>query len=183
MNDVEEITIEESGMIFGKYPKNQFFYVEKSEQYTKSLCRKGIKTCEFILQRGKKLLVVEAKSSCPKQLTKSIPNNDWEMRKAKYDDFISEIVLKMRHTLSLYGNILLKRHSQKDVPKNLLDTDLSQIQIILLLVINPPNGTWKPDPELQDVLRKKLQSEIKLWNVNSLIVINAETARKKQLIL
>lgn len=105
------VVIEESGLRFGEYPEDQVFQIEACEQYTRSLRPNGIKTCEFILRRGKKLYFFEAKSSCPRQVVRSIPENKKEEKKKAYDEFINEIVLKMRHSLSLYGNILLKRYA------------------------------------------------------------------------
>lgn len=61
------VIIEESEMKFGKYKEEQVFRIETSKQYTEKLKGKGIKSCEFILQRGKKLYFIEAKKSCPKQ--------------------------------------------------------------------------------------------------------------------
>ena len=51
------VIIEESGLRFGEYYEDQVFQIEASEQYTKSLRQNGIKTCEFILRKGKKLLI------------------------------------------------------------------------------------------------------------------------------
>ena len=42
----------------------------------------------------------------------------------------------MRHSLSLYGNILLKRYSQNGISEKLLNTDLSNVLINLVLIIN-----------------------------------------------
>lgn len=178
-----EIVIEESGMRFGKYLDNQVFQIEKSEQYTKNLRQNGIKTCEFILQRGKKLLFIEAKSSCPRKIMEGIPNDEKEKRKKSYNDFIQGIVLKMRHSLSLYGNILLERYSMKGIPENMANVNLSDTTINLVLVINPQNGNWEPEPELQDDLRKALQNEMKIWKIESFFVINAELAKRKHLII
>ena len=177
------VIIEESGMRFGEYEENQVLQIETCEQYTKSLRQNGIKTCEFILRRGKKLYFIEAKSSCPRQFVGDISVNNIEKRKEAYDKFIEEIVLKMRHSLSLYGNILLKRYSQEKVPKNLANPDLSDVFIHLVLVINPRNGDWKPEPELQDDLRLHLKEEMKIWKVQSLFVITSQEAREKHFII
>lgn len=54
----------ESGMTFGPYSDDEFFYIEKSKMLKK--CQ-GIKTVEFIFHPKKSLLYfVEAKSSSPK---------------------------------------------------------------------------------------------------------------------
>lgn len=175
------VIIKESGMQFGEYDDSQVFQIEKCEQYAKNLRQKGIKSCELILRKEKSLFFIEAKSSCPRQVVKGI--SDGNEKKKKYDEFVEDIVLKMRHSLSLYGNILLKRYTQKNVPLDLADPDLSNSDIYLILVINPQNGTWEPEPELQDDLRCQLQSEIKIWNITSLLVISAQTARAKHFII
>lgn len=177
------VIIEESGLRFGEYDEDQVFQIEKSGQYAKNLCPNRIKSCEFILQRGKKLYFFEAKSSCPKQVVEDIPADEKEKRKRAYDEFIEEIVLKMRHSLSLYGNILLKRYSQNGVPENLADPDLSNTLIYLILVINPKEGEWKPELELQDDLRQHLKDEMKIWRIQSLFVITPQEARKKHFII
>ena len=170
------VIIEESGLRFGEYYEDQVFQIETSPQYTKSLRDNGIKSCEFILRKGKKLYFFEAKSSCPRQIMKDIPDKD--EKKKQYDEFIEEIVLKMRHSLALYGNILLKQYSQDKVPEKLSNT-----LIYLVLVINPQEGEWEPEPELQDDLRLHLKDEMRIWKIQSLFVITPQQARKKQFII
>ena len=89
------IFIEESGMRFGEYNAADVFHIEESEQYTGNLRSNGIKVCEFILKRGKKLYFIEAKSSCPRQIAKDIPEDQREEKEKSYNEFINEIVLKM----------------------------------------------------------------------------------------
>ncbi len=173
------VIIEESGLRFGEYHENQVFRIETSKQYTKSLRQNGIKSCEFILQRDKKLYFIEAKSSCPRQVVEDIPEDKKEEKKKAYDEFIKEIVLKMRHSLSLYGNILLKRYSQDAVPESLANPDLSGTRIYLVLVINPQKGDWEPEPELQDDLRLHLKDEMRIWAIHSLFVLTVQQAREK----
>ena len=177
------VIIEESGLRFGEYHENQVFQIETSEQYTKSLRQNGIKTCEFILRRGKKLYFFEAKQSCPRQVVGNIPADEKEKRTEAYNNFIEEIVLKMRHSLALYGNILLKQYSQDKVPEKLVNPDLSNTQISLVLVINPQEGDWEPEPELRDDLQLHLKDEMKIWKIQSLFVITPQQARKKQFII
>ena len=177
------VIIEESGMRFGEYDENQVFRIETSEPYTKSLRPKGIKSCEFILRRRNKLYFFEAKSSCPRQIMENIPPDEREAKEKAYDKFIEEIVLKMRHSLSLYGNILLKRYSQEGVPDAMSNPNLADNRIYLILVINPKSGTWEPEPELRDDLQRHLSDEMKIWKIQSLLVISAQTAREKHFIL
>lgn len=177
------VIITESELQFGEYHENQVFRIEKSEQYTKSLRQNGIKTCEFILRRGKKLYFFEAKQSCPRQVVGDIPADEKEKRTEAYNKFIEEIVLKMRHSLSLYGNILLKRYSQDSISENLAKSDLSDSLIYLILVINPQEGDWEPEPELQDDLRLHLKDEMRIWKIQSLFVITPQQAREKHFII
>ena len=86
------VIIRESGMEFGEYDENQVFWIEASEQYTKSLRQNGIKSCEFILRRGNNLYFIEAKSSCPRQILAGIPSDEKEKKKSvwqvyKWDRF------------------------------------------------------------------------------------------------
>ena len=176
------VIIEESGMQFGEYNENQIFRIETSNQYTKSLCQNSIKSCEFILQRGNKLYFFEAKSSCPRRITGNIPPTEKEEKKKAYNKFVEEIVLKMRHSLSLYGNILLKRLPPDDVPSAMINPNLKDKSIQLILVINT-NGAWMPDPELVDDLNLHLNDVMKIWKIQRLLVINDQIAREKNFIL
>ena len=112
-----------------------------------------------------------------------IPEDQKEERQRRYNEFIKEIGLKMRHSLSLYGSILLKRHSQDNIPEKLTNSDLSKDLIYLVLVINPQEGEWKPEPELQDDLRMHLKEEMRIWKIQSLFVITPQQAREKQFII
>lgn len=87
----------------------------------------------------------------------------------------------MRHSLSLYGNMLLKRHSQDGIPDSMVNPDLSEKDICLVLVINT-NGTWKPEPELEDDLNLRLNDVMRIWKIQRLFVINDQTAREKEFI-
>lgn len=171
------VVIPESNMQFGEYSEEQVFHLEKSGQYVEKLKSNGIKSCEFILRRDNRLFFVEAKSSCPNQITADTP----EEKKIKYDAYIRDIVLKMRHSLTLYSNILFQRYDTDGVPEMLRQTDLSGLQIILVLVVKNAEKEWLIP--FQDVFRRELKDEIKIWKVFSFIVINEAAARAKHLIL
>ena len=51
------VIIEESEMQFGEYDMTQVFHMEDSEQYVKKLKPNGIKSCEFVLLKGKKCIL------------------------------------------------------------------------------------------------------------------------------
>lgn len=172
------ICFRESELCFGRYDKGDVFRIEKSVQYGK-LSKCGIKTCEFILKRGNKLYFVEAKSSCPR----SCGGKTQEEKQKKYEAFLEEVSMKMRHSMWLYWSILLKRTDQSGVPSALLQNDLSTIKLVLMLVINTTTKTWKPDPELQSALQMRLNKEIKMWKEASVLVLPAQLAKKRNFII
>ena len=176
------VIIRESGMEFGEYDENQVFWIEASEQYTKRLRQNGIKSCEFILRRGNNLYFIEAKSSCPRQILAGIPSDEKEKKKKAYDKYINDIVLKMRHSLSLYGNILLKRYSQNNIPNAMVNPNLLEKEIHLILVINT-SGAWDPDPELGETLNQYLNDVLRIWRIKRLLVITERDAKDKHFIL
>ena len=117
------VIIEESEMQFGEYDMTQVFHMEDSEQYVKKLKPNGIKSCEFVLLKGKKMYFVEARKSCPNRMQRESS----EEKRKKYNEYIQDIVTKMKHSLNLYANILMERYSIDDVPetmRNLKDIDI-----------------------------------------------------------
>lgn len=169
------VIIPESDMQFGEYREDQVFQIEKCSQYTSKLRQNGIKSCEFILLRGNKLYFVEAKKSCPNQITAE----STEEKIIKYKNEIQEIVLKMKHSLTLYANILLKRYSIQGLPDKL--KDISDLEIRLVLVVKNAEKAWLAP--FQDVFRRELKDEMKIWKIPDFIVINEEKAREKRFIL
>jgi len=169
------IVITESEMQFGDYRREQIFYIETSRQYTEKLRNKGIKSCEFILLKENKLYFVEAKKSCPKQITAEME----EEKRKKYKQYIKGIVLKMKHSLMLYSNIVLQRYSMDGVPEAL--RDLSKADVRLILIVKNAEKKWLAP--FQDVLNKEMKDEMLIWKIPSFIVINEETARRKHFIL
>lgn len=172
-----KITILESDMQFGEYDERQVFLIEKSNQYAGKLRQNGIKSCEFILRKAQKLYFIEAKKSCPKQIIAATPK---EKRK-KYDEYIDEIVLKMKHSLILYSNILLERYTLEGVPELLREKDMSHLEIRLVLVVKNAEKEWLAP--FQDVFRNRLQDELHIWKIPVFSIINEEMARKKHFIL
>lgn len=176
------VQIQESGMVFGEYDERYFFHIERSVQYTERLCKNGIASCEFILRREKKLYFIEAKSSCPRPPALCLsPQNESEQRQ-RYNEYIEGIVLKMRHSLALYGSILLKRHSQDGVPVELRNRNLSGQKIYLILVINTRDN-WTPDPALQEDLQLRLKSERMLWDIAGIFVLTPQKAVELRFII
>ena len=169
------MVIKESEMQFGDYGKGQVFYIEKSAQYTEKLKGRGIRICEFLLLRGNKLYFIEAKKSCPKQIAADTE----EEKRENYERYIQGIVLKMRHSLMLYSNIILQRYSMDGVPEAL--RDLSKVDVRLVLVVKNAKKEWLAP--FRDVFNKEMKDEMLIWNIPSFMVINEETARKKHFIL
>ena len=165
---------EESEMVFGPYPEDAVFRIEKSPQYTKSLMPNGVKSCEFILSRGNDICFVEAKKSCPNQITANTP----EEKKRKYKEYIDEITDKMRHSLALYASILLRRYDTAGIPAKLLHQDLSNKNIKLILVVKNAEDAWLVP--LQDALSRSIRQESRIWKCAQFFVINEARARDKR---
>lgn len=171
------VTILESDMQFGEYTEEQVFHLEKSTQYVRKLRPNGIKSCEFILRRDSELFFVEAKSTCPKQIIADTP----EEKRIKYNAYVQDIILKMRHSLTLYANILLQRYEADNVSELLRQTDMSGLKVVLVLVIKNAEKEWLIP--FQDVFRRELKDEMRIWKIFSFIVINEEMARAKHFIV
>ena len=169
------VIIPESDMEFGEYKEKQVFRIEKSKHYTEKLRQQGVRCCEFILLRKNKLYFVEAKQSYPNPINICFS----EERKKQYHKDVQEIVEKMRHSLELYASILLNKHSQEgifDAMKN-----MKELELKLVLVIKNADIFWIPP--LQDVLRKALRAELRIWKIQDFIILNEEMARKKRFIV
>lgn len=171
------VVIYESDMRFGEYENDQVFHIEKSTQYTEKLMPNGIKSCEFILKRDGKLYFVEAKTSCPKQITA----DSTEEKQEKYYEYIKDITLKMRHSLELYSCILLRRYPDDGVPESLSESDLSNADVKLVLVVKNAKKEWLVP--LEDAFNRSLQAELKIWKIQRVFVINEQMAREKGLSL
>lgn len=170
------ITIEESEMCFGEYEEENVFYIEKSPQYTKNLMSDKIKSCEFLLLKDRSLLFIEAKESCPNYYEA----DSTEEKKKKYEEYVSDIVQKMKDSLALYANILLERYTQEGVSDNFLKQGLGDKKIVFVLVVKNAEPKWLVP--FSDVFRKRLHNEMKIWRIQSFLVINEAKARERRLI-
>lgn len=171
------MVIEESGMTFGNYPEEDVFHIEKSQQYQRKLMSNGVKCCEFVLLRGRTIYFIEAKTSKPKEIT---ANSETEKRE-KYKSYITEIITKMKHSVSLYASILLERHDQVDIPEKHREQKLSDKEIKLVLVVKNAEVEWLIP--LQDTLRSELRVFCSIWKIRNMFVINEMSARKKHLVV
>lgn len=102
-----------------------------------------------------------------------------DMRFGEYQEYIQEIVEKMRHSLNLYANIVLKRYSQDGMPDQLKDAE--NLNMRLILIVKNAEIAWL-DP-FRDKFRKELRKEMRIWKIPDFIILNEEQARKKQFIL
>lgn len=164
--------ITESGMTFGPYPAGQCFYIEKSQCY--SHLQEGVQMAEFLLlrqQMGKPpvVWVVEAKSSCPREL----------------DSYINEIRVKLTNGFMLGLAICLGRHSEarNELPQAFKELDVKIADFRFVLVV-------KSVPEdhldvLKDAFAKALKPVVKTWALPplSVAVLNEDLARRHGLIL
>ncbi|OKZ82651.1 MAG: hypothetical protein BHW06_10710 [Clostridium sp. 44_14] len=102
-----------------------------------------------------------------------------DMQFGEYQEYIQEIVEKMRHSLNLYANIVLKRYSQDGMPDQLKDAE--NLNMRLILIAKNAEIAWL-DP-FRDKFRKELRKEMRIWKIPDFIILNEEQARKKQFIL
>lgn len=118
---------------------------------------------------------VEAKKSCPNRMQRESS----EEKRKKYNEYIQDIVTKMKHSLNLYANILMERYSIDDVPETM--RNLKDIDIRLVLILKNAEIGWLI--EYQNVFRRELQNEMRIWKIPDFLILNEEQARKKHFIL
>lgn len=120
---------------------------------------------------------VEAKKSCPNQLSAEF----LEEKIIKYNEYINDVTMKMKHSLALYSNILLERYASEGVPELLRERNMSDLEIRLVLVVKNAEKEWLVP--FQDVFRNLLQDELKIWKIPGLSIINETKAREKGFII
>lgn len=159
------VSVLESEMNFGPFPKDCLFHVEKSVCYGK--LGKGVKTAEFLLLRDRKGLkevwVVEAKKSSPSP-TSAI----------QFNEFVDEIREKFLCSLLFGASCILRRHEGIDVelPMGFHGLDLSKLGFRFILVIKGHDAAWLAP--LQSRIAISLRSLVKSWNLdpNCVVVLN-----------
>ena len=171
------VIIEESQMRFGEYPEENVFHIEECDVYKNKLNSIGYKTCEFVLRRDNTLYFVEAKETNPRQIE---ADTDKE-RVEKYNQYIDDIVHKMRDSLALFASIMLKRHDNESLNPAMVGQDLAGIDIVCLLVVKNAEREWLGD--LKDKLNSAIKKERRTWKINNFYVLNEAQARSKQFIL
>lgn len=168
-----EDPIDESGMRFGPYPEGFCFHIEKSVAF-KNLGKESPKSAEFLLlwpirESPAIVLIVEAKSSAPREFT----------------SYISDIREKFVNSLMMVVAVRLGRHGESawnELPERFKTMDLKNVGYCFLLVINGLKDEWLPP--LNDALAKALRGIIKTFALpqNSVRVVNDAWAREKRLI-
>lgn len=175
------VVFEESEMIFGQYPEQYFFHIEKSEQYKRNLEPNGVKTCEFILfrkQRGKGILCfVEAKRSLPEDMAAESEEKTLELHKK----FVDEIVLKVKHSLQLYAAILLHKFSRDGISEKMQENNLEERELRIVIIVKKAKAEFLPI--YADIFRKQLNAEMRVWKIQTIALLNEEQARKRKFVI
>lgn len=162
----------ESGMTFGPYPAGQCFHIEKSDCYQG--IQEGVQMAEFLLLRQQKdkapvVWVVQAKSSCPRELT----------------SYIDGIRTKLTNAFLLCLAACLKRHAQAhtELPEPFKALDIQSAGFRFVLVIKGAPEIHLPD--LQSALALALKPVVKTWALTpvSVMVLNDSLAQTHGLIL
>jgi len=162
----------ESNMTF-QYDSDYGYRIDMLPFYGKMSSEYYVKDCDFVLLKKKhnQLWFIEAKSSTPHPHT----NSD------VFADFIDEIVVKFNDSIMLYFAMQL---NLSKTPLSLLSNKFQPFQeraTRLILVINGFDAAWLPP--VQDELNKRCKKYRWLANVQDVVVINDDLARKYKLIL
>lgn len=183
----EPISFEESGVTFGYFNRNYCFRIEKSDFYKNTLQQHGIKTTEFLLLRDNKLFVVEAKTSTPNPSSKDLHKtcSICDNKTTGWNIYLDALLKKYNDTLSMQVLLNLNRLDNTNVlPSNFI-FNWQDIPIYLVLVITSEEEHYRNKDfinHIQILLRQKMKSLLKLWNVE-LLVLNKEMAIKRKFIL
>lgn len=162
----------ESNMTF-QYDSDYGYRIDALPFYTKMSSEYHVKDCDFVLLNKKhnQLWFIEAKSSTPHPHTNS----------GEFVNFIDEIVGKFNDSIMLYFAMQL---NLSKTPLSLLSNKFQPFQeqaTRLILVINGFDAAWLP--HVQDKLNKRCKKYRWLANVQDIVVINDDLARKYKLIL
>lgn len=164
------LKIKESGMRF-ELPAAKTFAIERSRVYQK-INPHGVSAVEFItLGPRNDILFVEAKTSAPNE-------DDLE----GLTGFAESIGRKFVHSLEICYALLaraLPGNPDESIPDAIKDKLMDKPTIKLILIVNKLNP--QHCAPLQDLLRKTLRAEKRIWHMN-VIVLNKEMASKKHMI-
>jgi len=169
MEHTGEILVEESGVRFGPFAPEDFFYMEKSDAYRK--LGPGFSTVEFlIVDSRRKFVFVEAKSSAP---------NPGAKETSGLDEFIEEISAKFQDSYQLFLASVSGRRVSREIGENVRRFETASAGIKFVLVIPEHRLEWLAP--LSDALKRRLRKTIHMWNID-VAVINGELARQYRLI-
>lgn len=159
------VTIEESGMVFGAYPENLCFHIEKSPSILNTKQGEGVKTAEFLLLQVKQnkasvVAIIEAKQTAPKlaenqtkfdsdiELAKqALINAEFDisvfdkiqkaLAKANRDSYFDDIKEKYSNTLALFVSFHLQRYpiGHAELSDSFKKLTLANVNFKLILVI------------------------------------------------
>lgn len=201
----------ESDLMFGAFPEGHCFYIEKSQTYKRIesgvkmveflLLHPDAKTNKTAIW------MIEAKKSSPNSKTHGklqesmnevrkklnsnleyseaqIENIVLELTPHPLDVYVKEICNKFVNALTLFIAIHIKRHSKGDseLSEDFKQVDLSRVRFVFVLVIKDCKEEWLLP--IKEALNKALRPTISTWNLllPSILVLNEDLARKKQLI-
>lgn len=160
-------------MEFGPYPEGHCFHIENSPAYV--AIQNGVKIAELILLKNRnnensKLLIIEAKSSSPRQESAE-----------DFKKYAEEIKSKLANGLLLLTSLQLSRHPNfnNELPEIFKKIDISTAQYSFVLIVNGHKKEWLP--QLQEAISSALLPIIKIWNVTqpAVAVLNHELAEEK----
>ena len=171
------IIIEESGMKFGEYRKEDVFRIESSETYISMFRGKDTKTVEFVMCHNDDLIFLEAKTSAPNY------KNAADKNKEKYDEFVSSINQKFCNSVDLFFSSILGRHGKSEISQELLELDYSNIKILFVIVIKKGSEYKDSLRHYQEKFNIELRTKMKLWRISNVLVIDEEKARKRGLVI
>lgn len=152
----------ESGMEFGPFQDDDFFYIEESKMRNKT---PGIRTVEFIFHPKKSLLYfVEAKSSAP----------------VNPDEFAKEIAEKFIDSFELLMAGLNDRKTGRDeIGEKIQKLDYKKVSFKFFLIINGHKEEWLP--KIKVFIDENMKRFHVVWN-SEVIVMNEVIAREYHLI-
>lgn len=159
--------LEESGMRF--YRDESCWEPEETDKMNHW---DHVKSCDLVRKKGKKLYFIEAKTTAPQD--------------DNLHDYLAKIALKFENTLAFFYGLHTGRITEKEapLPPSMKDenTITQEQHFLILLVREHPKSSLR---ELQDKLKKVpiLKSLLRTLDVQEVLCINADTARKKGFIV
>lgn len=170
MPNTEDILVFESGVTFGPFTPEDFFYMEKSDVYKK--LGTSFSTVEFLfVDEKRKFVLVEAKSSSPN------PNKE---ETSDFDEFINEISTKFQDSYQLFLTSVSGRRRSNEIGKNVQKFRMDSSEVKFVLVIPGHRIEWLAP--LKEALKRQLRKTLHMWGID-LAVMNEELAREHRLIV